>query len=36
MFKEKPDAKWIGGSGDLSERPRPAKVPTCETKLRGS
>lgn len=32
-FKEKPDAKWNKGSGDLKARPHPGKL-TCEKELK--
>ena len=33
-FKEKPNAKWNKGDGDLRARPHPAKLPTCEKELK--
>jgi hypothetical protein len=33
-FKENPEVKWNKGSSDLRARPHPAKLPSCEEKLK--
>lgn len=35
-LKDKPDANWNKGSGDLKARPHPVKLPACEKELEES
>ena len=36
QIKDNSDIKWNRGSGDLRARPRPAKPPNCEKKLKNT